>query len=526
MNLRLPAFATLAAAAALPLSPGTGVGADPVPPAAVDLGGRRELFVDGYLLDRLDRARLRLHEPRPAGVALKLEKPWEGYHNFGLGVFRDGDGYRMYYRAMPGETFGRHYAAVAVSDDGVTWSRPNLGLVTVGGAAENNVVALEDEGGRLRPASTNLDFWPDTNPDAPPSERWKLVTYQTDGGPHTPGPAAGKDAVHTATFWVSADGFRFRKRDPQPKFSSRLKNSFDGYGRYFWSAAERRYVCYFRWYDTVRTVARATSKDLTTWSDPVPMTYGGTPREHLYENMTAPYFRAPHLYVALATRFMEGRKVLSDEQFRGLKLADFYKDRAGAFNGSPADGVLMTTRAGSAAYDRTFMESFVRPGFGPENWVGRGNYPLAGVIPTGPAEMSMYVMRHYQQPSWHVERMTLRVDGFASLHGPYAGGEAVTKPFTFAGRSLSLNYATGAAGSVRVEVQNAAGRPVEGLSLADADPIVGDEVSRAVTWKGKREVGRLAGQPIRLRLVLKDADVYSLRFEGSEVAPSDGRPGR
>lgn len=484
----------------------------PPAPTVVELGNRRELFVSDRLIDHLDGATLRLQKPRRANTILTIDKPWEGNHNFGLGVFQHGGRYYLYYRSMPGERFGKHYAAVALSDDGVHWSRPNLGLVTVNGTAENNVVAVEDENGKLA-AATALDFWLDTNPATPESERFKLVGYQTNGGPHNPGPTAGEDPVHTAAFWVSQDGFRFRKREPQPTFSSTLKNSFDSFNVYFWSEAEQQYVCYYRWYDRVRTIARTTSTDLMTWSAPVPMTYGDTPRENLYTNMTTPYFRNLQLYIALPTRFMEGRKVLTDEQFRQLNLSDFFKQRAKTFNSSPADGAFMTTRAGSTAYDRTFMESFVRPGIGPENWVGRGNYPVRGVIQTGPAEMSFYVMRHYQQPSWHIERMTLRLDGFASLHAPYKGGEMVTRPLSFEGHKLAINYATSVAGDIRVEIQDANGQPLPGFALKDADHVIGDEVSRVVTWGGKSDVAPLSGKPIRLRFVMRDADVYSLRFE-------------
>ena len=47
-----------------------------------DIGSRRELFVDRYLVDRLEGARLELARPRPAGVALKYDKPWEGIFTF------------------------------------------------------------------------------------------------------------------------------------------------------------------------------------------------------------------------------------------------------------------------------------------------------------------------------------------------------------------------------------------------------------------------------------------------------------
>lgn len=43
------------------------------------LGQRRELFVDDFLIDSLSGdIRLHLHEPVPAEMALRLNKPWDG----------------------------------------------------------------------------------------------------------------------------------------------------------------------------------------------------------------------------------------------------------------------------------------------------------------------------------------------------------------------------------------------------------------------------------------------------------------
>ena len=64
----------------------------------VDLRSRRELFVDYELIDRLLRARLKLHEPRPAEVAIRLDRPWEGPFNGGGCVFEYEGSYRIYYR--------------------------------------------------------------------------------------------------------------------------------------------------------------------------------------------------------------------------------------------------------------------------------------------------------------------------------------------------------------------------------------------------------------------------------------------
>ena len=242
-----------------------------------------------------------------------------------------------------------------------------------------------------------------------------------------------------------------------------------------------------------------------TYSD----TGSTTPSEHLYTNQTNPYFRAPHIYVAMPGRILFGRRTLTPEE-RGRN-----KDAVDAEAGEPADcsdGVLMTTRAGTATYDFTFRESFVRPGIGPSNWTTRNNYPALGVVRTGPAEMSFYVQRHYAQITSHLERMTLRLDGFASLNAPYDGGEMTTKPFIFAGGKLEVNYSTSAAGSVRVELQDADARAVAGRGLEECRELIGDEIERVVSWEDGSDLGALAGRPVRLRFAMRDSDVFSFRF--------------
>jgi hypothetical protein len=126
--------------------------------------------------------------------------------------------------------------------------------------------------------------------------------------------------------------------------------------------------------------------------------------------------------------------------------------------------------------------------------------------------MQLFVTRCYMQPTWHIERLLLRTDGFASLSAPWTGGELVTKPLTFTGKELEINYRTGAAGSVRIEIQDSAGTPLAGFAAADCTEIIGDEIERVVAWKAGPDVGSLAGRPVRLRFVLADADVFSFRF--------------
>jgi hypothetical protein len=274
------------------------------------------------------------------------------------------------------------------------------------------------------------------------------------------------------------------------------------------------------------------------------MTYSDTgsaiPSEHLYTNQTHPFFRAPQIYISLPGRIYFGRRMaLRRDQ------VEFFQRSVGRTGGAGdvSDGVFMTTRPGTTRYDFTFRESFIRAGIGLGRWTSRTNYPAQGVVPTGPNEMSLYVQRDYGQGTAHLERMTLRTDGFASAHASYEGGEMVTKPLTFEGTELEINYSTSAAGSVQVEIQDADGGPLPGYSLEECPNIIGDEIAHVVVWgdpppplssgtdaktleqesglsleahvtvwEGRKDVGKLAGRPIRLRFVLKDADLYSFRF--------------
>ena len=65
---------------------------------------------------------------------------------------------------------------------------------------------------------------------------------------------------------------------------------------------------------------------------------------------------------------------------------------------------------------------------------------------------------------------------------------------------------------MQVELQAQSGRPIPGFTLADCPEIYGDQLEWVVAWKGGADVSRLAGTTVRLRFVLKDADLYSIRF--------------
>jgi hypothetical protein len=455
----------------------------------MDIGSRLELFVDHTLIDRLQGAQLRLNHPVDAGVALKFDRPWEGAFSGYATVIKDGPTYRLYYRCLPvaGKDGNENEATCyAESADGVQWSKPELSIYELMGTRKNNAVLAHNA-----PFTHNFCPMLDARPGVAAAERFKAL-----GGTKQSGLVA----------FVSADGLHWKKLREQAVIT---EGYFDSQNVSFWSEAEKQYVCYFRTFKTidgkgVRWITRTTSKDFLNWSAPVDMSFGEAPPEQLYTNQTHPYFRAPHLYVGIAARFMPGRQVLTDEQAKAINVdPSYFKDCS--------DNVLLTSRGGYG-YDRTFLEAFIRPGIGPENWTSRTNYPALNVVPTGPGEMSLYVQHRYGQPSHHLKRYTLRTDGFASVNASYHGGEFVTKPLRFVGKNLVINFATSAPGSLRFEIQDQDRKPIAGYTLEESVEVIGNEIERIVSWKKGDDVSRLANQAVRLRVVIKDADLYALRF--------------
>jgi hypothetical protein len=140
-----------------------------------------------------------------------------------------------------------------------------------------------------------------------------------------------------------------------------------------------------------------------------------------------------------------------------------------------------------------------------------------GVVPTGPGELSIYVSRHYNFPSAFLERMTFRTDGFVSVHAGYEGGGFVTRPLVIEGNYLVLNYATSAIGSIRYEIEDVYGNPLPGYGLEETKLLYGDKIEDIIRLqdpdKRREWPGRgLEARPVRLRFLMKDADLYSIQI--------------
>ena len=94
----------------------------------------------------------------------------------------------------------------------------------------------------------------------------------------------------------------------------------------------------------------------------------------------------------------------------------------------------------------------------------------------------------------------------------YQGGELLTRPLIVSGKKLVINFSTSAAGSIRVELQTANGKPVPGFSLFECREQIGNEIERQVTWDSDSDLSTVVAEPLRLRFVMKDADLFAFQF--------------
>lgn len=467
----------------------------------VTLHNQRELFIDNHLIDKLHKMETRLATPVSGGVALEFNAPWEG--NFAgayVSVINEGTRYRMYYRGQgAGNGANGEVTCLAESPDGINWTKPTLNLFESKGTKNNNVVMK----GNLQQSSHNFSVIYDNRPGVPADQRYKAV-----GGVAS----SIKRAARGLYRYVSADGIHWNRLKADTTALFRDGYGMDSQNVLAWVPSENTYAIYLRrWTDDkpgdtkllkgVRTIARSVSKDFINWSEPVTMSFGDTPLEDLYTNATHPYFRAPQILISMPFRFAPESRVLTDDEMKANGIS------ANMWKGI-SDAVLLTSRGGNI-YERKFMESFLRPGSDQRNWAARSNIPALGVIPTGKNEMSFFVTRAYSTKDCHLERMTLRTDGFASLHAGYAEGNTTTKPVILRGNRFNINYSTSSIGYVKVVLLDENGKELPGYGEADAEKIVGDKIDGEVKWKSGKTLKDLGGKNVRIKFIARDADVYS-----------------
>ena len=475
----------------------------------IKIGSRRELFADDFLIDqKLTDAVRSMHHPVCRERVLVNDAPWEGDGWVYYSTFEDNGLYRMYYHTNPlldrenKKSFvGPHYICYACSLDGVHWVKPKLGIWEYNKSCANNIILEID-------TEDAFHVFRDENPSCPDEERYKaLLTRRVT-----------RDGQRVSQLWcmTSFDGIHFADG-----WILSEQGRFDTHNTAFWDPLLGKYVCYFRDLhknadgEMVRDIRRMESADFRQWSVPEPIVYTGCTEDfQMYTNGIHPYMRAPYLYVGIPTRYVQ-RPAWEDnyDELCGSEHRRFRMQFHPRYGLALTDNLLITSRDG-ITFNRS-GEAFMRPGpEGRKRWVYGDSYASNTIVATPPVdetdawELSFYsAVNQWSEETAHVYRYSLRMDGFYSYGGGYEEKTLVTKPFIFDGSRLEVNFSTSAAGRMRIFLEQADGRPILG---GDSGDLFGDSIDRKVHFKAELSV--LSGTPVRMRVLLKDADIYSFRF--------------
>ena len=447
----------------------------------MNISNKIEMFVDDALIDSFKGCSLKLNKPIRKEKVMTFDQPWESETSGYITVLDDNGVIRMYYRGATDRIDNKNYeyTCYAVSSDGINFSRPRLGIHEHNGDKLNNIIL------KHVPECHNFAPFIDTKPGIHIDHKYKAV-----GGHER------IDNKHAKLYGlVSSDGIHWKRMSDEPIITDGM---FDSHNIAMFDRNIGKYRCYARYFDQtgliepkpyhgIRSIKSFISGNFETWDTPVNNSYDVPYKEEFYTNATICCPGAEHFYLSFPKRFVADRQ------------RDFY-------TAVPAvsDAIFMSSRDG-INWSRTFMEAWVRPGLDRKNWVNRNNMPACGIIDTSCNEFSMYISENYRTATNGIRRLAIRKYGFASVNAGYEGGSFTTKPFTFAGDSLFINYSTSAAGHVKVLLLDD-----KGLLLLESDIIYGDEIFEKVNFGAS--LSQFAGGQVKLVFDLKDADIYAIKF--------------
>ncbi|MFH1742280.1 MAG: hypothetical protein ABIH23_25020 [bacterium] len=497
---------------------------------AIRIGSERQLFIgpwtedgrDSHLVASMNNVTMTAHEARVTGERLiELDKPWEGTHLVDprFTILKDGDLFRMYYCTMPiypenEKDLHQRIVCYAESADGIHWTKPNLGLWSWNGSRDNNIILPNDDFKYAFREAEGCWVFIDSHTDRS-DEKYKMLLKMVSFEETGDNPEILPWGQHLFT---SPDGIHWKLKRPKTINPGAADAKFS----MFWDDRISQYVLYTRMkhrgkFGSFRFIGRATSEDLYNWGEEAPVivpdeidlmgSIPDLPRVDIYDPHVVKYTEASNVYLAFANNFYHWK---IDK-----------KGRKGACPGT-MDVQLVTSRDGIHWNRTPQRRPFIRLGTQDTFW-NRAIWPNGYAIQVGD-ELWIYLAGWDVAHNWEQKnlksgqsrgtytRAVLRLDGFISADTKYTGGELTTNPLIFSGKKLQLNGDTSAGGTVKVEIQDESGSPIDGFTAEEADEINGNYIRVSATWNDTNDVSPLAGKPIRLRFIMRDARLYSFQF--------------
>jgi hypothetical protein len=435
--------------------------------------------------------RLRVGRPvideRPA---LKADRPADGVTMGGYcTLLKDGGKYRLWYESYLPMHGADEEANIcyAESDNGLDWTKPELGIIEFQGSKKNNLCYSRGHGGSIF-----------IDPTAKPEERYKLIHLDK-----VPLQEVNGLQIEAMLFGaVSPDGIHWR-RLPDPV----IKHTSDTQSVAEYDAAKGKYVAYLRGWDPQsragyggrRIVVRTESAEFGNFPAPVPVLAMGaqdpvdadiyTNAYQRWPGAAGAYLMTPAIYHRAADRVNLQLATSRD----GVRW-QFPQREAFLETGEPGSGYEGTAYAGKGTV--TLANG---------NW----GFPVSRYQNTHNMYFHPTAERPTQGGIWLAQ---LRQDGYMGIEAE-GEGEFWTQTATFTGSRLLLNCWGQTGALIRVEIAEDNGQPVAGFSLAECDPVVGERLfGQPVTWAGRSDLSGLRGKLVRLRFQMRRVRLHAFQF--------------
>jgi hypothetical protein len=515
-----------------------GGGHEPETPAPL-ARGRTLLFVDDHdILYRSGTTRVLHPAKRHSDQALIAQtKPWEVAIGW-TSIYRNPQTgkYQLWHQAYAGKRAGdKKFECVvcyAESQDGITFTKPDLDLFPFKDAARTNIVLIGTGGYGDRYCNSVLVDANEKDPD----RRYKMAYYDwmKDGAREYPGlcVAFSPDGIHWKKHlqgplyrtsyggrglpppFADEDGYRETPVPDKPvrktwSYPLVMADAVD----VFYDPRRAEYVIYGKmWMDAPdggaawkHGMGRIASKDFLRWSRPQFILAPDDQDSADVEFHTSPVFFYSDRYFCLNQIFYRRLQGAIDIELMtsadGLRWDRHFRDQP--FLGRSRAG-LFDSRSLFTNSTPVVLEDEIR------FYYGAYNQSPVGGVKSAPGERSGVGMAAIPRDRFAGLRPVPKSEQ-PTLRRPLENvGQVTLKPLNLTGcREIVLN-ADATNGTVRAELLNEDGYRIRGYSQEDAIALEGDSLRHKVAWKG---VQRLPPGRCMLRLHLKNATVFAVTFQ-------------
>ena len=448
------------------------------PPRSI--GNNKVLFIDETIIDEKQGIELTVNPPRhPARINPVMRGDYSVVDNEGKVFMYVPDGY--------GSSEG--ITRLWVSEDGIHFEAPHLGIIEHEGSKENNII--------IKGAPLWGTFFKDTRQDIPPEEQFKMTCWLANRGIY---------------LYTSGDGLHWRRNEV-----CLLPLVSGGNAETFWNELSGKYQIFLKRDSSFNTKAHPGSgrrsvlfetSDLTGpcpfvpvpkpyfegWVLPAvtgegPVVFDVTEQGQVYRTRPIEYPWAPYTYLAFLWR-------IGSEEIRQTELA------------VSRDGLRWTCYGNLGWYipsGGSFEGRHVAEALAQQGLIRRGDEIW---------QYAEYCEGPHGSGEKYGVRLTQRLDGFVSIDAH--DGWFVTLPMIFKGNRLEVNAIV--EGSLRIGIFREDGTQIDGYEVADCESLRGDDVRMRVRWRDEQDVGAFSGSPVRLKFELSDAKLFAFQFMESRSA--------